>query len=1087
MSNYHLKYMKYKEKYLKEKSKQRVQTGGFPNVLLNNVNYIDTLKLNDGIIYKDNNDLYVIDLSPDMIMWRAYNNLTCSKLHVPPGSIMDSYRYSPAWYGPPEAIIVYCAMNINRETMMRTYSYYNEFKNMIMYNVDDYIKRNEHLMKNNLSSLVAYSINNPCKLIDINNIHNIKKLITEFRKNFTRDNYKKLYDLNRITSRQLNIIGSWSRAIMENRINYGNYKNEINEKYNIDQIIKTKDLFNLMGIIIEWSFRYAIGYGMYMYMYKEKMVTRKIFTDINTISIDKYVIDDYDNPYINYYNNINNINNLRSIDHNYLNINDTDKQKIINKQKEANDKFTEVNNKAREYVKNEIDKFIQNENNNIERKKTELVKEFLKQQKTSEDMINDILNGKETGYVIDLLNGSKIGFLYLKDNNYRVYFNYKFNNKKIHMSETCPFCNLNKTRNWFDSKYKDSLSHMYGLSANHVYYSYHPGSNQVEPLGMAFTQTLGKDIPSVHEEKLLSIPFNHVPTKGDHPDCKIGSKTFPPNGVYQLACGALLYQNNLDDEVVFNFMNTYYTAHSYAYAKTKKIFKDADINYDVHNGKYYKFKDPIANANEDPRIYLIFHTKTNSIQHLHLHTYIDEKGSGLHDLFESTRINIEGVDDINNDLLQDGGDNVKEIFGSSEYGKYEYQKSQQKKKYIKFTGNRIINEKTPYEKIKWVNPRGWIDIFGFRSSNYDEKYKCVSAVSFEYMFKRLLGIGDEDERMKQHYIFPDPLYHLQEGIFDQTANITYPKKYAEFLEDIYNDNKMPLLTTNVNGNDIFNEEIYSTMHNKQNMGIKNTKYKDYKKSVINTTYANVIDETGITRQSVTDIDTVMTLLLQFACINSPEIGGYYGHIGPVLNSWKNITHTEICLFNLVDYPVKAVVNADYSTCNITDPNIIAKDKNISYVVLSLYILYFTQHQQTLIRKNNRFVNRNIFKDFLGSEIQMGGRAELADKLINDQFINNKFINNKLIDNKLIDNKLEPISNNIKNDILEPNKESYEQIELTPEVVRKIINKYNTSTKLYKIDENDNLAHNIIWTTLYPFILTGGNELPNEIKSIDNLY
>ncbi len=1069
---YKKKYLKYKFKYLTQKEYNKNYHGGDgKRIILNDVGYIDSLKVNDAVIYQDDNKLYVMDLPINSIMWRAYNNLTCARLHVPPGSNMDEYKYSPAWYGPPEAVIVYCAMNINDELMKRSYASYNEYKNMIQYNVDEYVKRNDHILKYNISSIIAYSTINPCKLIDINNIANIKKLLIDFRRNFTRDNYDRFNGLNRISQRQLNVIGKWSHALFNNNISVDSSAKRILGTYGVGKLIKENDLFSLMGVIIEWAFRYSIGYGDYMHMDNNIMVARTTRgTSQKSIEIEKYFIENYDNPFSGVYNKIKNIEDLRNTrfkDILDMNIN----EKIIkDKQEQAFEYFTQINDKARQYVGNKIKNYIANENNKIHEKKNNFENAFSSQQENSQKIINDINNGIRRGYVIELLHGSQIGFLEIDANkNYEVYPLFIFKEKKIENSfvsqntKNCTFCELNKTRNWFDSKTYDKLSHMYGLANNFMYYGYHPGSDQVEPLSMAFSQIFGKNMQSPNEEKLLAVPFNHVATMGDHPDCAIGSKTFPPNGSYFAKngynCGVYLYQDNLDDETVFNFINTYNAAHAYAYAKTGKIHKDADLNYTINNGKYYKFKNPVNKDNNDPRIYLLFHTKANSIQHLHLHTYMDTRGSGLYDFFDSTRYNIEGVplddtaDPFNVDL-QIGGRYAQEIFGSEDYSKYTDQKEQTNKKYIKFTGNRLIDENTPSDQIKWVQSRGWLDVFGFNSQNYDKKYKYDFSGSFEYVFKRLIGIQDNDERMTHHYIFPQPLYYLQENIYNQQKEIDYSSKYNNYLEKLYNDNKYPLA----------NDNAYMTMENKKNNGIKDSKYSNYDRGIIKVKYNNKNDETCITRQSITDVDTVMTLLLQFACIDSPEIGGYYGHIGPVMNKWKNITHTEICLFNLVDYPVKAIIDADYSSCNITPNAVISEDKTLKYVTFVMYVMYFVQQQERNIRIDNRFTTKNLFKQFLGSDVQVGGRANDSSNTINlpevdeyqipsrtKELLQNPDINPKYMDNNQKEN----------------------EIELSLPVIKNIIQKYNSITNQYKISENDDFAHKLVWVTLYPFISTGG--------------
>src|SRR5579883_1440802 len=169
-NNYYDKYIKYKKKYLELRG--GVHLG---SVLLNNLQYIDTMKLNDVALYKDKSDLYVMDILPSNLMWRGYNNTTCINLQIPPGDENDKFRFDPAWYGPPEVAMIYCAMNINDEIMRRSQKNYSLDINSI--NIDSFIDQYIHIIQHNLSSIVAYSPKYIYQLLDINNTDNLKKLI----------------------------------------------------------------------------------------------------------------------------------------------------------------------------------------------------------------------------------------------------------------------------------------------------------------------------------------------------------------------------------------------------------------------------------------------------------------------------------------------------------------------------------------------------------------------------------------------------------------------------------------------------------------------------------------------------------------------------------------------------------------------------------------------------------------------------------------------------------------------------------------------------------------------------------------------
>ena len=82
----------------------------------------------------------------------------------------------------------------------------------------------------------------------------------------------------------------------------------------------------------------------------------------------------------------------------------------------------------------------------------------------------------------------------------------------------------------------------------------------------------------------------------------------------------------------------------------------------------------------------------------------------------------------------------------------------------------------------------------------------------------------------------------------------------------------------------------------------------------NIEYGISITENTISRDSTILNDNIMLLCFQFAFIDHPNIGGYYGHTAPVFNNFKQLTHPEICLFNSIDYLIKFVKNAKYTNC-----------------------------------------------------------------------------------------------------------------------------------------------------------------------------
>jgi len=697
------------------------------------------------------------------------------------------------------------------------------------------------------------------------------------------------------------------------------------------------------------------------------------------------------------------------------------------------------------------------------------------------------------------------------------------NPSSVSEHSTCKLCRLARTRNWINEKHNDTLSHKYGLSNNHLYYAYNPYTKLVEQSAITFQQLFGKSPKSAHEERVLAIPYNHIGTMGHHPDCDINSKIFPPNGNYyneKYNCGALIYTNNKQSEVIFNLMNTYNSALTYAYKKYNKKFRIADLNYEREDGKYYKFYDPVKGNNNDPKLYIFFHGKANSEPHLHMHTYIDSQGNNLYDTLENTRYLINGhkikyntIDDVNDDTVNDdnvnddnnnnndndnnynndydyysqynslmiGGTITDEIFGSSDFETYdnpkEYKNTQIR--HIRSSGNRKANQQTPPAKIDWLKKTPWKDMFGIRSDSIDEKYRYGISCSFEYLFKKMIGIKNNDPRMKHKYIFPEPEYELQEKIFDQVEELKYNKIYEEIIKDIYNLTKIPLLDKN----------NYSDKSNKNNYGIKD-KYQNsqIEQNPIKIKYGYSNDEQHICRQSDTDTDTLMLLLLQIACMNDPEIGGYYGHSAPILNKWNNITHTEICLFNLVDYPLKPMINAPYSTCNINNSENL--DNNIKYLVFSMYLQYFTESQMSyiLIEDQHIFIENDLIKQFVYKNTNMSGGRNVVDTLpeinifplnTNKNNINNK-PNLEISNKNNINNKPNLEISNKSNIINKSSVYTYD------EFTKFIVSQYNSKTTKYKIDENDTLVKNIVISIMAGCIPTAG-QMSSIVGTDEKIY
>lgn len=1100
--------MDYKKKYLKYKKKYLNINGGAKKLILNKSNYIDTLKLNDANIFiNKTHNLKIIRITPKNILYRGFSNKTCSEVAILPSSINNQYLYEPIWFGPPEVTIIYCAMNIKNELLQRYYIGYIEKIDNI--DIDNMFKLYKEILLSNISSNVAYSPVHNYDLVDINDCDNLKKIIELFNKNWTVNNYNKLLKLKRISPRIKDIIGN-NISFIDNSIKYNKYPNIENNKKLGNE---AKNYFNKMGSVIEWGFRNAFAFGKYYSLIKNKYVPRKAKNNYS-VQIEKFYLNKVDNDKIYDNIDINALRVLRNIESTMLPTSDktkinqiTEKYNNIytNKINELKQKIATENNKLNMIALNRIEQF--KKQTEIKNKYTDIVIDRIKiyQQNLK---IGKLPKNNYHGYIITLKNNSILGFerVLKKDgtyelNKYNVVFKYnrpsqnKFKNPSIekdndiilqNAKKECKLCKLVRTSDWITENYKTNLSHLKGLSNNFTYYDYNEYTNNLEKIGTGFQQLYGKNMQFGNEERILVIPYNHIGTMSHHPDCNINSTIYPPNGSYhptenKYNCGALIYKNSLDDEVINNMFGTYNAALTYAYLKSGKKHYVAEINRNVKNGKYYKYKNPADSGN--PLIYLFFHIKANSEPHLHMHTIIDSDGTNLKNIINSTRIQVDGYSIENNDILNNnnfnndnfvffdntnimdeqtneqndeqndeqnneqnddynlyGGSIVTEIFGSDDYSEYS-DKTSKNIKLINYIGDRKANENTPYNKINWYPSKEWVDKFNIKSTINDINNKYDFAGSFEYLFKIMIGIDENDERIKHEYIFPEPFYSLHEDLFFDQHKL-FDNEISEFFNSFSKERA-------IEQSKLFYPTInYKPYTTQQNIGLTDIyeSTDDLSKSYVK--YGDYDDESHIIRQSTTINDSVAMLLMQIAFIKDTNIAGYYGHSAPLLNSYKNITHTEIGIFNSLDYPMKPVSDALYSTCNLTSYT----QNNINEIVFAVYLnmIYHSQSQLKYNKTNdsNVFIERDIINDFMNSDtIQHGGKLKIKQQLTN-HIVNKLDIKTIKTDTPLTDNIFK-LSN-------------YE-----------IISKYNQQTQLYKI-ENNELTNNIINAIKYGAVPIDGH-------------
>nr|QBK88847.1 MAG: hypothetical protein LCMiAC01_05290 [Mimivirus LCMiAC01] len=941
------------------------QHGGTPKILnLNKSNYIDTMKLNDVNIYLNKNGLYVMKLMNDHLMWRGYNNVRCLNLLIPPGSKNDWFKYEPVWYGPPEVTVIYAVRDV-LNVFLRSYkNFVNIDENT---NLDDALSKYSHILTNNYSSIVAYTIKNPCELLDINNIENLKRLIELFDENWSIDAFNMLNNLNRITTRQKLRIYLWIETFQKGNnektddnmknIQYADTKEKEQKLNEYFKDIKDNKIIGYIQKVMIYCFRKVFGFGKYLqYNSRKRILEERKMGRLFIARVKKDLRKEPEGTL----QNLTDISLLRESSNKIFSGDDFTKYDTISypiiKQKFSDRKvlfdtiINLVDSQIKKYVVDESKIFI--DNTSITNKL--ITDKFKTNNSKSSKIIQQIEKGSISGYIIDLDRNSKIGLekkVDIKGNEYysvHIYYDENIKGTFTNNSESqvkfdddsiCKLCNLAHKRNWLKEKASNTMTHREGLVKNQMYYDYNPFNKKVEKVGICFENLFGKSDYSLSEERVLAIPYSHLGTMFSHSDCKIASKNFPPRGLYEknkYACGAYLYANSPNNsETLYHFMATYNSALTYAYKKYGVKCRIADINYDKYNGKFYKFKNPIRYGTNDPQMYINFHCKVNSEPHIHMHTYIDAMGTNLFDTLETGRFS-------KNRKMSRIALAASELFGVASYAKF----YGTRKSTIRM-GNRL---KTEYDAVKIVEPSTWFDK-DRKESSEKMQYPC----SFQYLVKKVIGIDDNDPIMKHKWVFSEPNYEEQPTLFNQKM-FSYAGAYNDMSKQIYAEElKLSQDVMNKNPN------LFKKSPDLPEKVIKNTE----KIGDIHVKYCETKKELCMVRQSTTEADAIMVLFLQIACLKNPNIGGYFGSSSPLMNYRRNITHTETCLFNVVDYPVNIVRNAPFSTCNNDD-----KEKTINMIniaIFMLYSMYFKQSQRKFILNGFNIKRINLINQFLYSD------------------------------------------------------------------------------------------------------------------------
>ena len=345
-------------------------------------------------------------------MYRGYNNRSCEHLAIQPGTSNDKYKYEPIWFGPPEVTIIYCIRNMYNYMLQRIMN--GEINPSISNLVGQEIL-GEIILKYNLASNLAYSVIKPCELIDMNNIHNINKIIELFEQNFTINNFLRLKLLNRITPKQLDLLNKLIAYIP---------KDEIINKFG--KANKKDIYFNKLYTVLLWNFKYVFGFGEYFEFDQKNMIyikpTRnntkhvgKIIKYYNKIYTDKLVNDNKSIETIR----TENLEILKKLDDDEVSEEINDEQQI----------YTKIESNLYTSIKKKIKTNLEDENKLINKRYQDFRLFKLNERKYAKNIIQEIKNNPTLGYYYDFDNGS-IGMLKLDENKYQVYIYRKDYNKR---------------------------------------------------------------------------------------------------------------------------------------------------------------------------------------------------------------------------------------------------------------------------------------------------------------------------------------------------------------------------------------------------------------------------------------------------------------------------------------------------------------------------------------------------------------------------------------------------------------------------------------------------------------------------------
>lgn len=861
-------------------------------------------------------------------------------------------------------------------------NYYNNFS-LEINSLETMFKQTKHLLDCNFISINAYKFRNPILFIDFNSIENIKNILTliDPKKFVNINDYAQFILTNNLNS-NLNpkFITNISKMTIKEKKDFYNFF-----------IIS---IYSLFGLNINNLFNENIPDK---YKNKTITIKRQLYDYIKNdmhefflkSNINKTSLENYDLQFQKWL-----IQN--DIYHKEINIHMIEKYKTLYskftiRKKLIENKFFDLKKKYNEDETKDMNKkSIIDKNNKINidnLQKIKLIKEEIENDNVNKiiliykdvfpkaigiDLTKKYILKSSKGYIIYLLTGGCIICQKTDVENVYNFFYYlnhdsikqnKYNNRSTgnfdeDHDNTCAFCRISKTRSWITEKDKfDNLLMNKGEPENFMYYDTKYNKQNV-PIAMIFPNRTTQNkvlIPdtekiSNNECRYLAITYDHVGTGFEHPNCNKISN----GGVYtknafdhikssstiegkKPPCGVYVYKNSLDDETIYYFKSIYDCSKIFAFKKYGKPFIDGELEYDNNTyGQYYKYKKPTEQSQDldNGRIYFILHATTNSVLHLHMHTWIDSKSTNFYDTIEKAG-RLKNNNKIATDL-------VSNIYNKSlTFDKPDNDIDKQKEK-----NNLLYLGKITDNLIDLV----------------PETDMSLDHVSFEFTMKFLLGITVDNnndfvkEILNHHWIFEQPDYNKEEPVIIPDKSDFTNSMITEYK---FNYNESQKMCSDVSrtiipelDEFILNKKIFVDSHYKIIDEI-NTPYlyinKSHNYPIINRNYSDMLE---------TQIIFLLQFILDKNCL---DIGGFFDITNPNLHTDHiNLNYPKLVLFNNVVHKTDYIPNDEFNTC--------CNSKNIyQFQLFTAYIITaITFKMKSLIVHKDLVLNFNIIDMFLNN-------------------------------------------------------------------------------------------------------------------------